>query len=389
MAKFSIVIMDTDAASRRNLENMIKGMDNAYLAGVAADLATGYETALRVLPNMVIIGLDSDPELSYETIAKLVKQLPNVCILASSRDTSSENILNTIRQGATDFLPMPVREADLAGSIKRNARLMLNARASVAADKGHIITCFSPKGGMGNTTIATNLAVSLHQVTGKEVVLVDLDLECGDLSMFLNLHTKYTFSDVTENVGKLDSVFLQGVLAKHSSGIYFLSEPEKVEEAAAITPAQVHEVLNLLKTMFPYIVVDTEIGYGDRNLSVFDSSDLVFMTGVLSLPALKNMQKALDVFERIGFDAAKIKLLINRYLRKGDISIEDAERTLNYKVFKSIPNDFINVMMSINRGQPLTTLAPAAEVSRSFKELAASTRDLVAVQPKKAGAAVR
>jgi pilus assembly protein CpaE len=389
MAKFSIVIMDTDAASRRNLENIIKGMDNAYMAGVAVDLTTGYEMALRVLPNMVIIGLDSDPELSYETIAKLVKQLPNVCILASSHDTSSENILNTIRQGATDFLPMPVREADLIGSIKRNARLMLNSRAAVAADKGHIITCFSPKGGMGNTTIATNLAVSLHQVTGKEVVLVDLDLECGDLSMFLNLHTKYTFSDVTENVGKLDSVFLQGVLAKHSSGIYFLSEPEKVEEAAAITPAQVHEVLNLLKTMFPYIVVDTEIGYGDRNLSVFDSSDLVFMTGVLSLPALKNMQKALDVFERIGFDAVKIKLLINRYLRKGDISIEDAERTLNYKVFKSIPNDFINVMMSINRGQPLTTLAPAAEVSRSFKELAASTRDLVAVQPKKAGAAVR
>lgn len=389
MSKFSVVIIDTDAASRRSIEGMLKGSDNAYLAGSAADINAGYDLALRVAPNMVIIGLDSDPELAFETINKIVKKLPHVCILASSRDTSSENILKSIRNGATDFLPMPVRDADLTGSINRNARLMQSARATVATDKGHIITCFSPKGGMGNTTVATNLAVSLHQITGKEVVLVDLDLECGDLSMFLNLRTKYTFSDVTENLGKIDNVFLQGVLAKHASGIYFLSEPEKVEDAAAITPAQVHEVLSVLKTMFPYVVVDTEIGYGDRNLSVFDSSDIVLLTGVLSLPALKNMQKALDVFERIGYETSKIKLLINRYVKKGDISLEDAERTLNFKVFKSIPNDFLNVMMSINRGQPLTTLAPTAEVSKSFKELAAGTRDIVFGLSKKTGTAVR
>lgn len=389
MAKFSVVIIDTDATSRRNLEGMLKNADNAFLAGTSVDIKAGYELALRTLPNMVIIGLDSDPDMAFETISKIVKQLPNVCILASSQDTSSENILKSIRQGATDFLPLPVKEADLAGSIKRNARLMMSARSNLAVDKGHIITCFSPKGGMGNTTVAANLAVSLHQATGKEVVLVDLDLECGDLSMFLNLHTKYTLSDVTENLGKIDSIFLQGVLAKHSSGIYFLSEPEKVEDAAAVTPAQVHEVLSVLRTMFPYIVVDTEIGYGDRNLSVFDSSDIVFLTGVLSLPALRNMQKALDVFDRIGFETSKIKLLINRYVKKGDISLEDAEKTLNFKVFKSIPNDFLNVMMSINRGQPLATLAPAAEVSRSFKELAVSTRDLVAVLSKKTGTTVR
>ncbi len=100
------------------------------------------------------------------------------------------------------------------------------------------------------------------------------------------------------------------------------------------------------------------------------------------------MQKALDVFERIGFDGNKIKLLINRYVKKGDISLEDAERTLNYKVFKSIPNDFINVMMSINRGQPLATLVPGAEVSRAFKELAASTRDLAVSLSGKAGHAI-
>jgi Flp pilus assembly CpaE family ATPase len=88
-----------------------------------------------------------------------------------------------------------------------------------------------------------------------------------------------------------------------------------VEDAAAITPAQVHEVLSVLKTMFPYVIVDTEIGYGDRNLSVFDSSDIVFLTGVLSLPALKNMQKALDVFERIGFETSK-KAAINRYVKR-------------------------------------------------------------------------
>ncbi|MGA2192872.1 MAG: AAA family ATPase, partial [Nitrospirota bacterium] len=237
--------------------------------------------------------------------------------------------------------------------------------------------CFSSKGGIGRTTTAVNLAVSLHNISEKPVVLVDLDLEGGDDAMFLNLRPQYSISDVTTNIARVDQTFLNGVLSKHRSGIYLLAEPQNIEEVETITPGQVRDVLEALRNIFAYVVVDTGIGYSERNLAAFDISDLTLLIGILSLPSLHNVQKALAVFNRLGYDMDKVKFIVNRYVRKGEISISDAERTLGCKVFKHLPNDFNGVITSINRGLPLTLMAPKSEISRSFNELAAETQDLL------------
>jgi len=288
-----------------------------------------------------------------------------------------------MRCGCSEYLLRPVEKNDLYNAFKKVGRFFVQQPAMDREANGKIITAFSPKGGVGTSTVATNLAVSLHQNTGKPVVLVDLDLEAGDADMFLNLRTKYTISDVTSNIARLDRAFLEGVLAKHSSGIYLLSEPDRVEDAESITASQVREVLDLLKSMFAYIVVDTNMGYGDINLSAFDASDMILLVGVLSLPSIRNMQKALDVFDRLGYGQDKVKLVINRYLRKSEITIDDAHRALNYQVFLNLPNDFNDVMSSINRGLPLNLLAPHSEISRSFRDLAKLTQDALDEMSKK------
>lgn len=378
MASIQVIVIDRDKGSRDDIEKFLKEMDHVILAGTAGDLASGYELVVRTKPMVVIMDIDSDTEQAFGLIAQITKNYPGTCVFATSSDNSSDTILKAMRSGCTEYLLRPVVSHDLANSLGKVGRLMVQRPAAAVTEKGKIVACFSPKGGVGNTTVATNLAVSLHQASQKPVVLVDLDLEGGDTTMFLNLKTKYTISDVTTNITRLDQAFLQGVLSKHSSGIHLLAEPQRVEEAETITPGQVREVLELLRSMFSYVVVDTEIGYGERNLAAFDSADLVLLVGILSLPSLKNIQKALDVFVRLGYDVNKVKLVINRHLRKGEITVTDAEKALNYKAFSQIPNDYNNVMASINRGMPLTLLAPHSDISQSFKELANQTRHFLA-----------
>lgn len=387
MASIPVIVIDPDKSSRDDIEKYLKDMEHVSVSGTAGDLASGYEMVIRSKPMVVIMEIDSDQKQAFDLIGQITKNYPGTCVFATSADNSSDTILKAMRSGCTEYLLRPVSGHDLANSLGKVGRLMVQRPAPAAAiEKGKVIACFSPKGGVGNTTVATNLAVSLHQASQKPVVLVDLDLEGGDTTMFLNLKTKYTISDVTTNITRLDQAFLQGVLSRHSSGIHLLAEPQRVEEAETITPGQVREVLELLRTMFTYVIVDTEIGYGERNLAAFDTSDLVLLVGILSLPSLKNIQKALDVFVRLGYDTNKVKLVINRHLRKGEISVTDAEKALNYKAFTQIPNDYTNVMASINRGMPLTLFAPHSDISRSFKELANQTRLFLTDSAKRRGA---
>ena len=159
------------------------------------------------------------------------------------------------------------------------------------------------------------------------------------------------------------------MLSKHQTGVHLLSEPKNVEDIEAITPSQVREVIGLLRNMFQYVVVDTEPGYGDRNIAAMDSADMVLLVGIMNLLSIKNLQKSLDVFGRLGYSSEKVRLVVNRRSKKDIISPQDAEKTLNTKVFRQIPNNYAEVTASINRGMPLAALTPNSEISRSFKDL--------------------
>ena len=382
----SAVIIDTDSNSRKNIEGFLKGLDKLAVSGTADDYSSGYDMVARARPSVVIMEIDSDRKNAFSTAERIMKNFPGTCVIATSCENASDAILSAMRCGCTEYLLRPVDTQELTSALKKIGRLMVPRDAHPRSERGSVITCFSPKGGVGNTTVAINLAVALHQATEKPVVLVDLDLEGGDAAMFLNLRTKYTISDATSNLARLDQAFLRGVLSKHSSGIHLLAEPQRVEDAEGITPFQAREVLEILRGMFSYVVVDTKTGYGDMNIAVFDSSDLIVLTGILTLPSLRNVQKALDVFHRLGYDKDRVRLLINRFVKKGEISVKDAERALSYKVFCQVPNNFEEAMASINRGVPLTFLSPASEISRTFKELAAQTRTLISGPPAKARA---
>ena len=275
--------------------------------------------------------------------------------------------LATMRAGAVEYLLEPVEASDLAEGLQKVGRLWLTKPAETA-QSGKIISVYNPIGGMGTTTVAVNLAATIAANGGK-VALVDLNLYSGDVSSFLDVNPAYTLSSVTSNVARLDASFLMSVMTKHASGVYVLTEPLEVDEALDITPEQIVRVLALLKGVFTHVVIDTGGSIAGCNQTVFESSDYILFNTVLSLPSLKNAKRYLNALERKGLRKEKVKLIVNRYLSRADIQIADAEKVLDHKVFLTIPNEYKDVIASINKGTPIVGMAPRSPVSKAIVRL--------------------
>lgn len=366
----SVVIIDSNTDSIANIVKYIKNLgDNVTIEGTTTTFESGFELVHKKRPMAVIMEIcGEDLNLYLERIAQLLNRFPQLSIFATCADKSSDTILKVMRAGATEYLLRPVSDIDLAFALQKLGRLWLT-RPVPEAEVGSIITVFSPKSGVGVTTIAINLATDIYEAAKKPTILVDLDLNAGDVTTFLNMKPSYTISDVTVNISRLDKSFLRGVTAKHESGIFVLAEPQKVEEGVSISGSEIRKVLNLLKTMFSYIIIDAE-SLSERTTAALEMSDNILLIFSMSLPGIRNTQRYLKYFDRMGYGRNRIKLVANRYLKRGDIQVEDAEKALNYPIFWTVPNDYDTSMDCLNKGVPISMGAPRSQLNSSIKELA-------------------
>lgn len=372
----TVVIIDADITSLNNIVKFIETLgDNVSIEGTAPTFEKGFEIIHKKRPMVVIMDIGDDINLAIERIEQILSRFPQVSIFATSEDKSSDTILRVMRAGATEYLLRPVSQTDLTFALQKIGRLWL-VKEPTETEAGRLITVFSPKGGAGVTTIAINLATNIHDLTGKSTILVDLDLNAGDVTTFLNMKPTYTISDVTMNISRLDRNFLQGVIAKHESGISVLAEPQKIEEGVSISSSEIKKVLSLLKSMFKYIIIDAET-ISERTTTAIEMSDLILLVFFMSLPSIKNMQRHLRYFDRIGLGRDRVKLIANRYLKKGEITIQDTEKALNYPIFFTLPNEYDTAMTCLNKGVPISVGAPRSQLNAALKELA---KTLVASQ---------
>ncbi len=369
---FSIVVIDSDADSIDHIAKYIKDLGNhVEVTGVATNFESGYELIHKKKPNVVIMEVGKDIDLSLERMNTVLKRFPKVSIFATSEDKSSDTILRVMRAGADEYILRPVSEADLDSALQKHGRLWITK--PVPEEKvGSVFTLFSPKGGVGVTTIAINLATQIHAITKRSTLLVDLDLSAGDASTFFNLKPTYTISDVTANMRRLDRSFLKGVVTRHESGVHVLAEPPRVEDATSILSEDIRKIMRLLRTMFEYIVIDTESAMDDKTMSALEMSDYILIAFVMSLPGIKNMQRHLSFLEGKGFAKDKIKLVVNRYLKKGDIRLDEAEKALKHSIFWTIPNDYDAAMACLNKGLPLSMCNSKSKLNESIRDLAES-----------------
>ncbi|MEE9614801.1 MAG: AAA family ATPase [Thermodesulfobacteriota bacterium] len=368
----SIIVIDSDTDSASKIVGYIKNLGNhAVVDGVASTFEAGFELIHKKRPVVVILEVDGDVDRSIEKIKAVLERFPQTSIFATCADKSSDTILKVIRAGASEYILRPISEPDLDAALQKVGRLWIT-QPGAQGEKGRIFALFSPKGGVGVTTLATNLAADIHKATKKPTLLVDLDLDAGDVTTFLNLKTSYTISDATLNINRLDESFLNGVIARHKTGIHVLSEPLMVEEATSIPGGDIRKLLTLLKDMFPYIVVDTSNVLDERVMTAIEMSDTTFLVFVMSLPGLKHVQRYMTYFDKTGMRPDRIKLVVNRYIKRGDIRIEDAERVLDHKLFWSLPNDYDAAISALNKGTPVSSYKPRSPLSASIADMTKS-----------------
>ena len=367
-SQFSIVIIDQHKPSRDAIISSLRPFSESItLAGSVDNFADGASAIEKNSPNVVFLGVD-DIQKGVKDVQVITLMYPRVSVIACSSENSSEWILPLMRAGAVEYLLRPIAQEELKNSLQKVGRFLFATPAEEAAI-GRIIAVYNPIGGMGTTTVAVNLAAALS-TEGIKVALVDLNLEAGDVNTFLNVNPAYTLSSVTSNVGRLDANFLMSVMTRHPSGPYLLTEPLEIDDAVSITPEQVHRILEFLRGIFDYVVVDCVGQLSGCNMSIFRGSQLILFTTTLSLPALKNTKRYLRAMAGKGLDSDRVKLVINRHLPKSDINIKDAEKILSRDVYQAIPNEYAGVVNSINKGMPVVKLLPRSAISKAILELA-------------------
>lgn len=315
-----------------------------------------------------IIILDYDINENY---LDLIKIHTNKIIITTS-DYNTDIIVKAMRLGAKEILPKPIIKKDL----KRVLEFLCLFSDNIDENNSKIISIYSNKGGIGKTTIATNLARELAKTTKEKVALVDLNLQLGDISTFLNLNPKFDVSYVIKNlIEKNEDSVIKAFEKYDNTELYVLSDPCYIEEAESITPYKIDNLLALLKKVFSYIIIDLSSNIDQNTLKVLDKSDMILFTSIVNIPAIRNCQRCLNLFASRRYPKDKIKIIINRYMENDDIKAEDIEIALNEKIYWKIPNNYFSIMEAINKGITVGELNNNSNIANSFMELAGKISD--------------
>jgi pilus assembly protein CpaE len=290
-------------------------------------------------------------------------------VFVTSFRTDPEVIIQALRAGVKEFFPQPLKREEVQTALEKFRTE--KSKNVFSRGRGKIIDLVGCKGGVGTTTIAVNLATSLHDLDGvPSVALLDVNPLLGELPLFLDIKSSFDWGELVKNISRVDSTFLMSIMAKHPTGIYVLPSATVLDGVIA-TSEVIEKLLDLLQTTFDYIVIDSGKHLNNTSLKILKYADRVFLVSILDLPCLTNVRRLLRIFQDLGFPKKEqTEIIVNRYQKKSIISMEEASRSLNRPIYWSIPNDYRATCSAINQGKPLCVVDPRADLCRNFKTLA-------------------
>src|SRR2546423_12596854 len=316
------------------------------------------------------------PSLPVNELAAIREQTaaPVIVLASGAHSTLLEEALDA---DVSDVLLLPQLTETVVFAIRKAS----HAGRRLAAQGGHarrgrIVTVFSPKGGTGKTSIATNLAASLAKHQGKRTLLLDLDLQFGDAAIMLGLEPEKTIYDLVVAPGELDSEKLAGYTTRHACGLDILPAPLRPEDAELVTEAKLARLLEVARESYDVIVVDTSPFFHGPMLATLDRTDELLMLCGLDVPTLKNVRLSLQTLDLLSFPTSRIRFVLNRANSKVGMKKKEVEAALEMKVRFEVPSDRA-VPLAVNRGTPAVLSDAKADFSRAVREMA---KDLVTAQ---------
>jgi pilus assembly protein CpaE len=408
--KTRVLIVDDIAETRENVRKLLQFEPDLEVVGAARSGKEGIQLSHELLPDVVLMDINM-PDIDGIAATEAIRaKAPFIQVVILSVQGDPNYMRKAMLAGARDFLTKPPTGDELISAIRGAGEVARTERAKSAAvaqalpavgapgaakpvpgfspmSRGKIITVYSPKGGTGCTTIAVNLALALHN-DDTRVILVDGNLQYGDVAVFLNEQGKNTILDLAPRVDELDPDIVEEIMIKHeASGMRVLAAPPRPELAEKVTGAQFDRVLEYLRTLCAYVVIDTSPSLTDITLSAIDNSDMMVVVTTQEIPAIKNARLFLDLLQTMGVKRDRIVFTMNRYDKRIAITPERVAENLKQEVAAVIPLDERVVIPATNRGVPFMVdnrAQPAAKGIFSLAEAVRSALSALETEPEPA-----
>ena len=372
----NIAVVDDDPKLRTRLAMQLGEAARAAafpsLAAVEARIPPGS-------PLVVVVGPSFASPAGLSDVNRFTRARPGSNAVMVVHELSTDILQQAIRSGVSDVLALPTETTQLQEAVERAAEHLnvVSLPPSLSAvpdatntDRGRVVTVFSTKGGAGKSFVAINLAAVLAKRSSKPVVLVDADLQFGDVAVMLGMAPAHTIIDAVTVIDRLDTDLLKSLLIKHEpTGLYVLAAPIEPAFADSVSLPHMKRILEILTSFCSHVVIDTPASFNDIVLGVLEQADDIVLMAGMDIPHIKNTKIGLQTLRLLHIPAAKVKLVLNRANSKVKLDIADVERTLQMKADCLLPSD-IAVPQSINKGVPIIIDAPRSGVTRNLERMA-------------------
>ncbi len=394
--KISILIVDDIPETRENLRKLLYFESDIEIVGMAANGREAIDEARRLQPHVVLMDINM-PDMDGIAASDEIRRVAPVCrVIMMSVQSEADYLRRSMLAGAMDFLTKPFTSEELSSSIHRvyatipptmpEAPVPVGGRPEGPAAPrrpppgGKLLLIYSPKGGTGCSTVATNLAIALQQVASRKVALVDASLQFGNLDVLLNLQGNVSIANAASRISELDADLLNAMMLPHSSGIHVLAAPPAPEMAETIATDDFKNILSLLRKEFGYTLLDTWSYLDDMVLAAMDLVDRILIVMTPEIPSIKSTKQFFEIAEALQYPLDQIDLILNKIIPRDTIRAEQLEGSMKHKVLAQLDFDPRSLRQAVNQGLPLIVAEPNSPLSQGFLELA--RLEVTALEPR-------
>ena len=375
MDKISVMVVDDSYETRSNVKQLLSFSRNIRVTAEAASGEEAIVLAGEMRPDVILMNINMPGMDGIKATEEISMNMPETVVVIMSVQGETEYVRKAMTAGAREYLCKPFSGDELSETIVRAYENEMKRREKITPSSGkqqmrsRVITIFSTKGGVGKTTIASNLAVSMARTSKKRVALLDLDLQFGDVAIMLNVSVKNTISDLVKEFGQMDESLIDDYLVTHFSGVRVLPAPVKPEYADYITANHIEKIINILRESYNYIIIDTSASFHETVLTSLDMSDMILVVSTLDLPTIKNVKSGLDVMETLNYPREKIHVVLNKASEQFGIRYRDFEDVLHKQIWAYVPEDSQTVVTSVNKGFPFVMTRTETKVARAIIDM--------------------
>lgn len=306
-------------------------------------------------PTVIFLDLEDDPQVGLKFAEFLAESGRTCTLIGAGRDLSPDLLLGAMQAGIAEYLPKPATADTVMAAVERLGRKSGHKSTRTQREPGKVFVIFGPKGGCGSTTVATNLALAIHQLSRKKTLLVDLNLELGETALLLGVEPRFSIVDLVRNFHRVDSGLLASYIERHESGVELLSAPFEPADTGIVSSERIVAILDFLKHQYDFLVIDTPTSLTPAVRAAFDRADELYLIGTADLASVRNLTRCLPLIRSLSEDrhGEWVRLILNRHDQTYAIPQEEIERTLGMKVYWKLHNDYSDAIKALNAGKPI------------------------------------